>query len=216
MSFKNIGVTMNKIFITLFMFIIYSCSSLTLIKKNRTYPIKEFYYDENNYSLIRLFQFSNDSTLIKKYNNWISNHPYKSYEFYKKEILKLSENYIDKIKDIDKSKVTQKPKLLSLPKPKFPKNKKMIGNFLKVVVTVTVDTLGNAEFVTLYNIYRTKNSFNQNKCKLPWICTKKYDIDKPYIKAAIFAAQKIKFLPFIYDHKKYKVTINIPYSFVLK
>jgi len=192
-----------------------SCST-TGSNRTSPYPSSEFHYDESFYSFIRLFEY-NDTEILGKYNKWILNKPYKSYEFYESYVLGLSKSYFDTTNGFEYEKVTQKPKLETRPTPEFPDTNQMMGKYLKLVITVVVDTLGNSEFVTLFDLYRDPNGNKKanSECNPVWSCTKIYDLDKPYIKSAIYAAQKIKFLPAEFDGIKRKVRINIPYEFHL-
>ncbi len=196
--------------------LLYSCSS-SLFIKDKSYPSNEYYYDENNFSLVRLFK-TQDDNILKIYKNWIGNNLYKSYDFYESNILNLTKSYFDTTNGFEYDKVTQKPKLITRPEPNLPDLDNMIGNFLQIVVTVVIDTNGNSEYVQLFNIARdpNQNIDINNDCFPKWTCNKIYDNDKSFIKLVILAAQEIKFLPAEYDGIKRKVRINIPYQFKLK
>ena len=77
----------------------------------------------------------------------------------------------------------------------------IIGGFLTVVVTVSIDTNGYPEFVELYNIYRTGNINSKEDQKLlkqkirPWKRTTIYKVDKPFIKLSLLSTVETIFKP---------------------
>ena len=181
-------------------------------------PLKEdFYYDSTNYALIKLYPQKNKD-VIRDYLNWVSEDSNSSWNFYKKFILNTKKNNTSYSKD-DYDKIII-PKLIKSPKPDYPLDAPILGGFLTVVVTVTVDTNGYPEFVELYNIYRDDSVNSEEDKNLseknirPWRRTyiDKYDI--PFIKLSLNSTLETIFKPAELYSKRLRVKTNLPYKYI--
>jgi hypothetical protein len=180
--------------------------------------IEEFYYDEPNFSLVKIYP-KNDPEIVLKYLQSVNEDSVKPYTFYKKNILQIDE-INEGFDDSDYDRIV-KPKLIDRPdSPDYPLDAPIVGGFLMVVVTVHIDTNGYVEFAELYNIYR-EDILNTEKDKelsrkniKPWTETEISKFDKPFIKLSLFSATEAIFKPATIDSKSLRVKMNIPYRYV--
>jgi hypothetical protein len=192
-----------------------SCTHSILSKHN---PPKEdeFYFDQNNFSYIRLYPNKN-AGVIDEYRRWITTTDSSPFNFYKKHILKTSKFNPNFDKDEDEK--IKKPKMIKKPRLSFPTNTPMIGKSLIVAVTVYIDTTGYVEFAHLYDIYRKEENvvrvepFSNLKDETPWRNNIIYEHDIEFIKLSLKSTISSRFRPATQNGKKVKVKMNMPFSY---
>ncbi len=199
--------------------IIVSCAGLR--NNTKINNINDFYFDKNNFALIKLSP-KNNANIVNIYNNWIKRNAGKSYEFYSERILKNTKtpNTLDSTSvfnvEID-TQIVKKPKLIRRIKIGSDVFSKIPGKYLKLLIKITIDKSGIVEYSELYDILRSRdektNRDDYSSGINPWRLKAIFYEDIDFIKNSLINSLGLYFEPAIYKGRKVKVNMIVPYIY---